>query len=85
MMRNTAISFSLCLQNISDKVEALILLLNNDFSIIKEEHLELITIRHYTDEMLQEMKRGKLTLMEERLKDTVQLVVKDLPGMQRRS
>ena len=84
MMRNTAISFSLCLQNNPEKIEQFKKSIGNEFSILVDENLELITIRHYSDEVLEQMKKGKLTLMEERLRDTVQIVVKEVPPIVRK-
>jgi aspartate kinase len=84
MMRNTAISFSVCVNNAQDRIEKLEKELGSEFKLIQDNDLELITIRHFNEETLKEMKRNKLILFEERLKDTVQMVVKNIPKIKRK-
>jgi aspartate kinase len=84
MMRNTAISFTLCVQYSEEKINQLVKKLSEEFAILVETGLELITIRHFTNESINEMKRSKITLFEERLQDTIQLVVKDIPLITRK-
>lgn len=83
MMQNTAISFSVCLTNRPDRITALMEDLNTDFNITKEENLELITVRHYKEEVLEKLKLNKLILLEAYIRGTVQMVVKDLPEVER--
>jgi aspartate kinase len=83
MMRNTAISFMVCVPNQPDRLKGLFKDMENDFSVMKEEGVELITIRHYTEEMLTEMKKGKIILLEEKIRKTFQIVAKNVPIMKR--
>jgi len=85
MMRNTAISFTLCVPNHDDKIEHLIKALDQEFTITQEKDLELITIRHFNDQTIADMQAGKLVLFEERLNDMIQMVVKSVPNMKRKS
>ncbi|MBK8621711.1 MAG: aspartate kinase [Saprospiraceae bacterium] len=84
MMRNTAISFSICTNYFPDKIKLFETELGSDFRCVTDEDLELITIRHYNDETLQAMKLYRLVLMEERLHKTIQMVVKNIPVMKRK-
>ena len=84
MMRNTAISFSICTNYFPDKIKLFETELGSDFRCVTDEDLELITIRHYNDETLQAMKHNRLVLMEERLHKTIQIVVKNIPVMKRK-
>jgi aspartate kinase len=84
MMRNTAISFSICTNYFPDKIRLFETELGSDFRCVTDEDLELITIRHYNDETLQAMKHNRLVLMEERLHKTIQMVVKNIPVMKRK-
>lgn len=84
MMQNTAISFAVCLNDIDDKVERFIEKINPDFSVVLERGLELITVRHSVDYVLDELKKGKIVLVEERHRQTVQMVVKNVPLMVRK-
>ncbi len=83
MMRNTAISFSVCVGQIPDRIQGFIEELGNEFKVITDQDLELITVLHYNDDLLEEMKRNTLILFEEKLPETVQLVVRKLPKMTR--
>lgn len=84
MMRNTAISFSVCINNIPDRIKKFEKELGAEFKLIADNDLELITIRHFNEDILKDMKKNKLILFEERLQDTVQMVVKNLPKMKRK-
>ncbi len=84
MMRNTAISFMVCVPNQPDRLKGLFKEMERDFSVMKEEGVELITIRHYTEEMLTEMKKGKIILLEEKIRKTFQIVAKNVPIMKRK-
>jgi len=84
MMRNTAISFSVCVNNIPDRIKKFEKELGTEFKMIQDNDLELVTIRHYNEDILQDMKKNKLILFEEKLQDTVQMVVRNLPKMKRK-
>ncbi len=81
MMLNTAISFSVCVNNIPERLAALQNELNSRFNIKLESDLELITIRHYNQSTLHSVQIGKTTLLQETLSNTAQLVVKNTPVM----
>ena len=83
MMQNTAISFSICVNKIDDKVEKFAKSIEEHFKVKIEDGLELVTVRHYNEPILEELKRGKMILLEERIRQTVQLVMKNVPTMRR--
>jgi len=84
MMQNTAISFSVCVYDQDDKVARFKERIEKDFQVTVESGLELITVRHFQNEVLQRLREGKIVLMEERVRQTVQLVVKDVPVLERK-
>lgn len=84
MMRNTAISFTVCVNDIPERIQRFQSELGTDFRMVADKDLELITIRHFTPEMLNDMKINKLVFFEEILSDTAQIVVRDLPKMRRK-
>lgn len=84
MMRNTAISFSVCVNNVPDRIRKFETELGTEFKMIQDNDLELLTIRHYNEEVLKDMKKNKLILFEEKLSDTVQMVVRNIPKMKRK-
>lgn len=85
MMRNTAVSFSVIVTNIPERIDALLEELSTDFNTYKEEGLELITVRHYTQEVVDNLKKDKLVLQEEAIHNTIQMVVKDVPVLVRKN
>ena len=84
MMQNTAISFAVCVNDIDERVEHFSKSIEQKYKVKVDRSLELITIRHYTKDILQEMRRGKMVLLEEHIRKTVQIVVKAVPMMRRK-
>lgn len=76
LTQNGAISFSCCIDNNPEKIELLIKALHGDFKISYNEGLELLTVRHYQNGLLEELTRGRKVLLEQRSDSTVQLVMK---------
>ncbi len=83
MMQNTAISFSICVTDIDDRVERFCSMVQDEFNVVVDKDLELITIRHYQKEVLNQLRHGKIVLLEGRIRRTVQIVVKDVPILER--
>ncbi len=85
MMQNMAISFSVCV-TIKDleRLTKLIKELKDTFNVVVEKELELITIRHYHKSVIEQMKKHKIVMLEERIRHTIQMVVKDVPKMERK-
>ena len=84
MMRNTAISFSVAVQDDQKKIGKFIELLSDQYTIVQDEGLELVTIRHYDHATVDRMKEGKIVLFEETIRQTVRMAVKDIPVMSRK-
>ncbi|PTM11861.1 MAG: aspartate kinase [Bacteroidetes bacterium] len=84
MMQNTALSFNVCFNDVDDKVDRFAQALEKDFKVMITRDLETITIRHYDQLTLDSMKRGKMVLVEERLPQTILMVVKTLPVITRK-
>jgi aspartate kinase len=84
MMQNTAISFTICVPTVADRIERFIKDVSDEFKVKKEEGLELITIRHYNAETIDNLKKGKIVLFEERIRNTMQMVVRNVPPIERR-
>ena len=78
LMQNTAISFSVAVDNNPDRVPALLDLLKQDFRVSYNDGLELITIRYYDQGTIDRVLVNKKLLLEQKSRYTVQLVVKDL-------
>ena len=81
MMQNTAISFSICVNDIDNRVSDFSKHIKEQFKVIIDRELELITVRHYQKPMLENLRRGKVVMLEERIRHTIQMVVKNVPVM----
>jgi aspartate kinase len=79
MMRNTAISFMVCVPNQPERLKGFFKEVEKDFTVVKEDNVELSTIRHYQGGVIEEMKKGKIILLEERIRKTYQMVTKNVP------
>ncbi len=75
IMHNSAISFSFCVDDDPHKIQSLITYLQKDYETRYNQGLELYTIRHYTDEAVNRVTRGKKVLMELRSRNTWQVVL----------
>ncbi|RIV22269.1 aspartate kinase [Fibrisoma montanum] len=78
LMQNTAISFSVVIDQNPSRVPALLEQLRQSFRVNYNEGLELITIRYYDQSTVDRVLINKKLLLEQKSRYTVQLVVKDL-------
>ncbi|MFS4466628.1 aspartate kinase [Maribacter sp. 2210JD10-5] len=76
LIQNSAISFSVCVDNKFGGLEALLNQLKSKFKVVHHENVSLYTIRHFDDKSLESIQNGYEILLEQRGKETVQLVVK---------
>lgn len=76
LIQNSAISFSVCLDNKFRGLPPLLEELKRKFKVVCHENVSLYTIRHFNDESVKSLQNGKSVLVEQRGKETVQLVVK---------
>jgi len=84
MMQNTAISFTICVPNVPDRLEKFVKDIADQFRVKREDGLELITVRHYNEETIANLKKGKMVLFEERIRNTLQMVIRNVPTVERR-
>ena len=78
MMQNSAVSFSICVDDDKYKIPALITDLRTDFEVFYNKALSLCTIRHYAKDSVDDFVKGKEVLLEQRSRSTLQLVLKDI-------
>ncbi|MEZ5055347.1 MAG: hypothetical protein R2807_11415 [Chitinophagales bacterium] len=73
MMQQGAISFEAVVDNIPEKITKVKAALENKFNFVIEEHLTILTIRHYTNlDYIEKFKTGKKTILEQRRPSTYQ-------------
>ena len=76
LIQNSAISFSVCLDNKFGGLNELLESLENKFKVTCHEDVSLYTIRHFNENSVEKVLNGYSVLVEQRGKETVQLVVK---------
>lgn len=76
IIQNSAISFSVCVDNIYNNLEKLLQHLEARFKVTYHENVSLYTIRHYNDKAINDVEKGKTILLKQVTQDTVQMVTK---------
>ena len=76
LIQNSAISFSVCVDNKFGRLEELLNHLKGKFKVVHHEGVSLYTIRHFNSKAIKSLQNGREILLEQRGKETVQLVVK---------
>lgn len=76
LIQNSAISFSVCLDNKFNGLQPMLNELKKKFKVVCHEEVSLYTIRHFDDMAVKSLQNGRSVLVEQRGRETVQLVVK---------
>lgn len=76
LIQNAAISFIACIDNRADKVQLLKQALGKEYKVSVNENVQLLTIRHFTPEIVFELTKGKQRLLSQETRKTVQAVLK---------
>jgi len=76
LLQTGAVSLQICLDDKTEKIEALAIAASSTFDVQVEKDLQLLTIRHYTNELLEELIANKSVLLIQKTVDTVQVVFK---------
>jgi len=76
LIQNSAISFSVCVDNKFNRLNDLLDQLSGRFKVVCHEDVSLYTIRHFNTEAIESLQNGRDVLLEQRGKETLQLVVK---------
>lgn len=76
LIQNSAISFSVCVNNKYKRLEELIMVLRSRFNVDVTEGVDLFTIRHFDTKDSQFInQKGKQVLLEQRTSETAQFVI----------
>lgn len=75
LMQNSALSFSICIDNNPQLVKPLIEELRSMFLVRYNENLQLVTIRYYTQQVIDSIVAGRPILLEQRSRTTEQIIV----------
>ena len=75
MIQNSAISFSVCVNNKFGRLDDLVKNLNTKFKVDVNENVDLYTVRHFNQKSIDKIKNnGKKILLEQRANQIVQFV-----------
>ncbi|WP_081208483.1 aspartate kinase [Salegentibacter sediminis] len=77
LIQNSAISFSVCVDNRFNKLEKLIQHLKARFRVKYNTGVSLYTIRHFNDDAIASLEKDKEILLKQITRDTVQLVTRN--------
>ncbi|MBU3820459.1 aspartate kinase [Flavobacteriaceae bacterium XHP0103] len=76
VIQNSAISFSVCVDNIYNNLEKLIQQLKSKFKVSFHSNVSLFTIRHYNNNVINQLEKNKTVLLKQLTQDTVQIITK---------
>ncbi|WP_053976326.1 aspartate kinase [Mangrovimonas xylaniphaga] len=74
VIQNSAISFSVCVDNLYDNLDKLLQDLKANFKVTCYKNVSLYTIRHYNNTAIEALEDGKTLLLKQLTQDTVQMV-----------
>ena len=77
MMQNAAISFSICIDTKKEKMENILEELHDDFHIMQNDKLTLLTIRHYNSGIIDRLTRDKDILLRQTSRQTIQVLLRE--------
>ena len=75
LMQNSAVSFSICVDNKRTIINSLIAELSSKFKVYYNDSVKLFTIRHYNQDSIDKVIANKKVLLEQKSRNTVQFVV----------
>jgi aspartate kinase len=78
VMSNSAISFLICIDEMPQKMEKFITALEKEFFITIESGLELLSIKHYKENMLSGLLKNKEVVGEHKSGDAVQFIIREV-------
>jgi aspartate kinase len=76
LVEASAVSIDVCIDDERRRVDALISDLKSDFTTVYNGNVEMLSIRHYTDEAEKRIISGKEILLEQRTRSTARYVVR---------
>lgn len=76
LMQNSAISFSVCTDNDEQKLEQLLPELQQNYKVLYNSNVQLMTVRNYDPEIIAKLSENKTVLLEQRSRNVHQMVLK---------
>lgn len=76
LTQNGAIGLLCCLDDKPEKIEKLALAASEIFNVQIQKELTLLTIRHYTEEKINELTKGKTIVLQQKTPETIQVLMR---------
>ena len=77
LVQTGAVGITLCLEDLFERIDHIAIAASNEFDVQLEKGLSLLTIRHYTEAVLNKMLEQKDVLLMQKTKTTVQVVFRN--------
>jgi len=77
LIQNSAISFSVCIEDKFEKFSELKAILSKKFKVSYNENVSLFTIRHFSKEAAEMVEKDKVVLLKQISRETMQIVTKE--------
>jgi len=77
LTQNAAISFSICIDDVPEKIEQVALQASPVFDVQIQKNLSLITIRHYTPQFVEAILKNKEIILEQKTSETIQALIRE--------
>ncbi|MEO6733189.1 MAG: aspartate kinase [Ferruginibacter sp.] len=78
LSQNGAISLLCCLDDKPEKIERLALAASELFDVQIEKNCTLLTIRHYNEAIIEKLMVGRVQLLSQKTRETIQVLVKNI-------
>ena len=76
LIQNSAISFSVCIENTFNNLNELILKLKAKYNIVLYDKVSIYTIRNYDNDSITKIEKDKLVLIKQITPNTIHIVTK---------
>ncbi|MEO7768632.1 MAG: aspartate kinase [Ferruginibacter sp.] len=77
LSQNGAINLVCCLDDHPVKIEKLALAASEFFDVQIEKNCELLTIRHYNEDLIKKLTKGRVQLLSQKTRQTIQVLMKE--------
>jgi len=77
LIQNSAISFSVCVEDKFNNFQELVKILSKKFKVSYNENVSLYTVRHFDDKAMKMVEKNKTVLLRQMSRETLQVVTKE--------
>lgn len=78
LLQNSAISFSICIDDSEDVKTVILEKFKENYKIRYNNSLELLTIRHYNEEVVQKLTGNRVVLVQQKSRQTARFIMKKI-------